>query len=254
MGLNRLIAMTAGERIKRKQDVAANLAQLARVMEMRPKQWRPLTTSDIRIVGKRENIPPLHLQVLSEKESGSDGGFLDDGRLVILNEPHCFSRLTACAFDVPTVDPEGAPVPPLGYPRWVKLAEWNKLPAAWLHEWKKHPYNLDHRERWALLGLQAMYNFDAAVQSISMGRFQVMGFHWRRLGFASPLAMLEYAYEGEAAHLDLAIRFLRMEDKLDLLRRGDWRRLSVVYNGTGDPEKYADDCDKICRLRSRLFS
>lgn len=253
-GLRFVERMTAGERLKAKQDRAANNALISEVLQMRPRDLSQLGPKDYRHVGNRLNIPPVRLHVLSDKESGAQGGFSRDGRLTILGEPAIFSKYTARAFDVESADVvTGEKLPPLSYPKFVKKREAHKLPAWWKARWGKHPYDFSTEERWQLWSMWATQNPEAAIMSISMGRFQVMGFHWQAMGFTSALEMLRFAWRSEANQLDLCIRWFKMNDMLDDLRRGSWYQVAL-YNGTGDRQKYADECSALEARRAGTYA
>jgi len=244
---------TVGKSLQAKQDRAANNARIDEVMQWRPRDMRPLTAADYIQAGKRHDIPPVKLAVLSAKESGSEGGFQRDGRVTIMAEPAKFSQFTAGVYDVPTRDPlTEEEVPALSYPKFVKRRENHKLPKAWKDAWLTHPYDFSFRERWQLWSLWATYNFDAAVKSISIGRFQVMGFHWEKMGFASPMEMLRFAYDSEQNHLELCLRWFKMNDMLRKLKDGNWYQIAI-YNGNGDRDKYALECAAIEKKLAKQF-
>lgn len=253
-GYRQVVRVTEGKRLQAKQDRAANIERVNQVLQMRPRNFAPLSVSDYRTLAARYQAPPVRLVVLSEKESGIEGGFQRDGRLTIMNEPAKFSKYTGRAYDLPTIDPVTfEKLPALSYPNFVKSRDWKKLPKAWLDGWKQHPYQFAHRDRWQLWTMWAMQNFDAAVMSISIGRFQVMGFHWQAMGFKSPLEMLEFAYESEFNHLDLCLRWFVINDRMKDLRSGSWYAVAA-YNGTGDRERYAAECAAIEKKRAAMFA
>lgn len=73
---------------------------------------------------------------------------------------------------------------------------------------------------------------DAAMQATSVGMMQVMGFHYKELGFATPGAMWDYAKESEANQVELGVRFIKKSAKLtDALRTLDWKTFAYHYNG-----------------------
>lgn len=70
----------------------------------------------------------------------------------------------------------------------------------------------------------------AAISSASWGVGQVMGAHFRDLGFGS--ADDFYRHAGTlGGQLDLVVRFIRSAGLLDELQRGDWTGLARGYNG-----------------------
>jgi glyoxylase-like metal-dependent hydrolase (beta-lactamase superfamily II) len=77
---------------------------------------------------------------------------------VILFEPHVFHRRTAG--------------------RWS--------PSSFSYaRWRERPYPSAQQARWEQMADAAARNEGAALESASWGLFQIMGFHWRALGYAS---------------------------------------------------------------------
>lgn len=222
----------------------ANLTIVERVVSMRPGNTASLTPDDFRRVAAKWNVSPAALHTIADKESGPHGGFWKMGRLVIACEPHIFSRYTRNAFDLE--------YPHLSYPNFIKRAQAERLPKRWMQTWGKHPMQLSPQERWQLWAWWGELNPDAAICAISMGRFQVMGFHWKAFGFDSPLALLEFANGSEANQLDLCVRWFQANDKLDDLRALDWGRIAT-YNGTGNLVEYAQDCKALFVQRCKTY-
>lgn len=113
---------------------------------------------------------------------------------------------------------------------------------AWFR--KKSPYTPSRK--WSLNGVERQngewiafnnafhLNPDAAMESTSIGMMQVMGFHYKLLGFKTVGAMWDYARESEANQVDLAIRFIKSNPKLDkALKNRDWPTVAYYYNGSG---------------------
>ncbi len=74
----------------------------------------------------------------------------------------------------------------------------------------------------------------AAMEATSIGMMQVMGFHWKELGFETVGAMWDHAKVSEANQVDIAIRFIKLNPKLDAaLKNKDWPTVAYYYNGSG---------------------
>lgn len=85
--------------------------------------------------------------------------------------------------------------------------------------------------RWHMLARARAINEVAALESCSWGLGQVMGAHWRWLGFDSVAALVAAARSGVAGQLDVMARFIE-KSGLDLaLRNKDWAGFAVGYNG-----------------------
>ena len=77
-------------------------------------------------------------------------------------------------------------------------------------------------------------NPDAAMQSTSIGLMQVMGFHYKKLGFATVGAMWDHGKESEANQVDLGLRFIKAagnEKLFNALKNKDWATFAFYYNG-----------------------
>ncbi|MGH7850519.1 MAG: N-acetylmuramidase family protein, partial [Thermodesulfobacteriota bacterium] len=73
----------------------------------------------------------------------------------------------------------------------------------------------------------------AALESASWGKFQVMGFNWKPLGYPSIDDFVRKMYESEGAHLDAFIRYVQVNGLADSLRGHDWPTFARGYNGKG---------------------
>lgn len=92
---------------------------------------------------------------------------------------------------------------------------------------------------WAQLEEARCLDNDAAIQATSWGPFQLMGFHWQRLGYASPAEMAA-AIHTESGQVDAFSRFIKSDVRLlDALRRLDWEAFAGIYNGPGQVDHYA---------------
>lgn len=73
---------------------------------------------------------------------------------------------------------------------------------------------------------------DAAMQATSIGMMQVMGFHYKELGFATPGAMWDFAKESEANQVEIGLMFIKKSTRLDAaLKSLNWKTFAYYYNG-----------------------
>lgn len=94
-------------------------------------------------------------------------------------------------------------------------------------------------DEWAAYCHAATLAPQAATESISIGSPQIMGFHWARLGYPSPMAMLEAFRSEPEQHRALAL-FIRADPRLHAaLQALDWRTFARAYNGPGQVDIYA---------------
>lgn len=80
---------------------------------------------------------------------------------------------------------------------------------------------------------------EAAIASCSWGVGQVMGDHWRALGYASAKALME-ACETVAGQVDLMVRFIKKNNLKRFIDAKNWKAFASRYNGPNyKKNKYA---------------
>jgi hypothetical protein len=181
------------------------------------KQAPAASNADIAVIAARIGCTPKQVRAVAAVESGGSA-FDAIGRPKILFERHYFHRLTEGKWSITEYSNPSAG----GYAAdsWLKLAD----AAA--------------RDPWA------------AFQSASWGKFQVMGAHWKALGYDSPLDMAWAMRESEMAHYDALARFVKVNGLADDMARlstnpADNVGFARKYNGPGYA-KYAYD-QKLAR-------
>ena len=171
----------------------------------------PLTDADIVAAASRWQVEPALIRAVDEVESAGLG-FLPDGRPKILFERHIFHRRTGGRYSV--TYPSISNVMPGGYG-----------PAgAYQHDRLHMAIALDR---------------DAALQSASWGRFQIMGFNYAACGFVTVETFVATICESEARHLEAFFAFCRTNDLLRHLIEHDWRAFTRGYNGPGNVDYYS---------------
>ncbi len=162
--------------------------------------------------------PSKHLMAVSAVESSGENFWLLGNRHVpaIRPEAHWFSARTGHRFD--------RSHPDLSSPVWnPALAARSKAEA-----WQQY-------ERMAAL------DATAAAEATSWGPFQIMGFHWKALGYPSVQAFVDDV-DGpdDDGQMDMFVRFVKADRRLlQALRTGDWETWETVYNGGGYGGAYA---------------
>lgn len=139
------------------------------------------------------------------KKEAPRGGFLPDGQPVILFERHIFRRMTGGKYD--KSHPHLSAAQPGGYG------------SSGMNQHKR-------------LSEAVALNREAALQSASWGRFQIMGFNWRASGYASLGAFITAMYRNEGAHLQAFSGFVASNPAmLAALKAKDWAEFARRYNG-----------------------
>lgn len=227
-----VVRETAGALLRAKAKTADNLERINELVNIRADNARTLDRQDFIDSGKRLGCSPAVVHAVTNAES-SQGGFNEQGRLIILAEPHIFSRLTAHAFD--------RTHPNVSYPTWTPWRK-NAAPPAGFAD---HPYAYDQNNRWALVAQMAELDFDAAIGSMSVGRFQKLigsprpDMGWKLLRFPSAEALFRKLAKSEIDQLEVFETFFRANGATSALRNKDWRRIALIYNGPGQVERYA---------------
>lgn len=162
-----------------------------------------VSVQDIADYAQRLGCTVAQINAIAKVES-SGGGFDKSGKPKILFERHWFHRLTGGRWSPATFSQAQSG----GYGE----SSWFKLSAA------------------------CARNPDAAFSSASWGKFQVMGGHWRRLGYPSPYAMAWTAIQSEADHYEMLVRYIEKFALKHALRAisadpETCRRFAKGYNG-----------------------
>ncbi|MCI5074779.1 N-acetylmuramidase domain-containing protein [Oricola sp.] len=170
------------------------------------------TIRHIEATAREAGLEPAALLAIAEVESGGRAFAMVEGRPepLIRFEGHYFDRLVD---DAKRADAraKGLASPTAGAV---------KNPAS-------------QAARWRLLEAATAIDRDAALQSVSWGIGQVMGAHWKALGYASAEALVEEARSGAGGQTRLMLRFLQRNGLTDVIRAHDWATFARAYNGPG---------------------
>lgn len=87
--------------------------------------------------------------------------------------------------------------------------------------------------RWRLLDEAMRVDRAAALQSVSWGVGQVMGAHWRALGYGSIEALVAEARAGVGGQIRLMLRFVEINGLAKTIKAHNWAAFARAYNGAG---------------------
>ena len=132
-----------------------------------------------------------------------NGGFLPSGEPTILFERHQFSKRTERRFDI-------------AHPHIS-----NRTPGGYKGGQKEHDR----------LAEAVALDRDAAMESTSWGKFQIMGFNYEPAGFESLQSFINAMYESEGKQLNAFVAFIQHEGLAVFLRRHQWVAFVERYNG-----------------------
>lgn len=171
---------------------------------------KKLTPDQITQAAKDIGVPAAALRAVIDVECKGDG-FNNDGTPVILFERHVFrQRLIA-----------------------------NGKPDIALKAMRERPdlcntttgayglYSAQHNR----LAVAATFDRDSALESASWGIGQVMGYHWKDLGYVSLQAFINDMYRDEASQLKAMCKFIVKNGLDKYLRNRDWKNFAQRYNG-----------------------
>lgn len=174
---------------------------------------KTLTNEQIKDLANKHDIEYAGLKAVVEVEA-SGKGFIGDVPK-ILYEPHIMHRLLTKKNYITIRNNLMKAHPNLCYPRWGT--------------YKYGAESIQHKR----LEVASQFNRDTALESCSWGLGQVMGFHWKSLGYKSLQAFINDMYESEAKQLEAMIRFIKVNGLLLALKNKDWVKFARGYNGSG---------------------
>lgn len=152
----------------------------------------------------KSSIELAALLAFMEVESGGKGFDPKTGKIMIQFEPHVFSNKSG-----------------------VERSVVNQ------YVWDENKVDVQHQE-WIAFNDAFKLNPDLAMESTSIGLPQIMGFHWKRLGFTSVGAMWDYFKIGELNQVKALIKFLETDRcLLDAITCLNWEKVATLYNGKG---------------------
>ncbi|WP_421684470.1 DUF3380 domain-containing protein [Stutzerimonas urumqiensis] len=173
---------------------------------------RYLKRKDLQQAADRLGVTLASVMAVNQVESRGEG-FASNGRPVILFERHVmFDRLQASGLTEAEAD---------------ALA--GKHPA--LVNRKAGGYIGGTAEHQRLAQAQQIHPA-AALESASWGLFQIMGYHWKRLGYLDAQHFADTMALSEAAQLDAFVTFIETDPALHkALKSMKWAEFARRYNG-----------------------
>ena len=178
-----------------------------------------LRNNDLVTAAERLGVPLASIYAVNEVESMGKG-FLDNGKPVILFERHIMYRQLATARnagDDPAELKRHADQLATANPALV-----NPKPGAYTGGTAEHQR----------LAMARLIDDTCALESASWGAFQIMGFHWKRLGYASVQDFVAAMSAGESQQFDAFTRFIETDPVLHkALKARKWAEFAKLYNG-----------------------
>jgi len=185
-----------------------------KLMVLFPDYFEKLTTkflsqNDINRVAKDLGVEPAAVKAVREVEAGGSG--FQGERPKILFEGHWFwKRLKAHGID----------------PSKHKAGNEDIVYSRWTTKYYKG-------DQFARLEKAKKIHEDAALESASWGLFQIMGYHWKALGYKSAKDFVKKMYKSEGEHLKAFAAFLKANNLVQPLKDLNWAKFARGYNGPG---------------------
>jgi hypothetical protein len=178
-----------------------------------------LKNTDLVNAAQRLDAPLASVYAVNEIESKGKG-FLDNGKPVILFERHIMYR------QLSKVRNEGDDTAELKR-HADQLA--STYPAIVNPKAGGYAGGTAEHQR---LTTARLIDDTAALESASWGAFQIMGFHWKRLGYASVQDFVVAMSAGESQQFDAFVRFIETDPALHKALKGrKWAEFAKLYNG-----------------------
>lgn len=112
-------------------------------------------------------------------------------------------------------------------PKWFK----RKVPYAPSGKWSLNKVEVQDKE-WEAFNNAFSIDKNGAMESTSIGLGQIMGFHYKRLGFRTVGEMWDFSKVSLENQLELIVRFILTDKKLyKAIIDRDWHTVASIYNG-----------------------
>lgn len=159
-----------------------------------------IAEKDIKEIAEKHGLEYAALRAFIDVESGGKGFNEATGKILIQFEPHYFRKRVPYA-------PSGA--------------------------WSVNKVEVQSKE-WPAFNNAFKINPDAAMESTSIGLPQIMGAHWKRIGYKSVGEMWDDFKKSEYNQIVALVKFIKTDAKLyKALQSKDWHTVAVRYNGAG---------------------
>lgn len=156
-----------------------------------------ITENEYKHLALEFGISVSKVKAIDFVESNGQGFGLKTGKIKIQFEPHYFKRISMLVSGL----------------------------------WSANKVEVQSKE-WKAFNDAFKMNPNAAMESTSIGRMQVMGEHWKRLGFKSVGDMWDFAKDSEMNQLWLGLKFIETDNRLfKAVEIWDTKKVAYYYNG-----------------------
>lgn len=181
---------------------------------------KKLSDTDITAAALDLGVEEATIRAVIEVETGGKSGFLPSGKPRILFERHLmWRRLRAYGFNPP--DYAEGNIDILG-PDWDRQ------------------YYVGGEGEWDRLERASKIHLPSAIESASWGLFQILGMHWKVLGYESAQDFSRKMEQSEMEQLKAFLQFVKVNHLVNALRNKDWAVFAKGYNGPGYAQNHYD--------------
>ena len=192
------------------------------------KEEGELKIEDYHLAASELGVELAAVMAVAEVESGPHGGFLSNGKPVILFERHKFTDLTGGRFVVSHPD--------------LNASRWGEKPYGKLHQ------------QWERYEVAKALDPKAAAEACSWGRFQIMGFNHKRAGFSKIENFVDAMHRSARDQLMAFVSFIKTSKKLhQALIDKDWQTFTRLYNGSGQVAYYSERISNAYKRIDRML-
>jgi peptidoglycan hydrolase-like protein with peptidoglycan-binding domain len=178
-----------------------------------------LKNIDLVTAAERLGVPLASVYAVNEVESKGTG-FLDNGKPVVLFERHIMHRRLSM---VRHEDDDAAALKHhADQLAATNPAIVNPKPGGYAGGTAEHQR----------LATARLIDDTAALESASWGAFQIMGYHWQRLGYSTVQDFAAAMSASESKQFDAFVRFIETDPVLHKALKGrKWTEFAKLYNG-----------------------
>lgn len=170
-----------------------------------------LTAGDFQEAANLLGVPVASVKAVAEVESAGSG-FLADGRVKVQYEPHIMYRRLKEHFGQARADRELK-----AHPDLVAI--------------KSGSYQSLDKEDKDMGRAADIIDRTSALESASWGAFQIMGYHWKTIGYPTLQKFLNDQYSARGQLMSF-VKFIQSDSRLlRALRQKDWTTFARIYNG-----------------------
>lgn len=162
------------------------------------------------------------------------GGFLPDGRPVILFESHIFYKQLKFA----GINPENY----INDPDFKNIItrKWDKSKYLGLRRLDDKDLTPDIDNEYERFNVAQTLNNEAAIKSCSWGKFQVMAFNYKPCGYNNLWDFIGDIQKTEREHLIIFCKYIMNRGLDKYLREKNFTKFAYYYNGKGFAENKYD--------------